>query len=278
MVNEMAESADHNKIEMPNVVGLHYSYASRFLEKKGIKINKIKLEDGQGENNHILRQTIKPGTMISEDDGVDLFVCSLNPIKYLPAVYQIEDQRTGDFLKRYLWIFKEIFDSIGYKLDKLEDFFNPMTSPLDFLNWIATWFAVDVNFSMSEEKIRYLIKEIVLLYQWRGTALGLKKFLEIITGYEPEILENEKPITEYIVMENKLVARVIMDDLVTRNYFTVHFPVPVSTFDLDMIKKINEVIKSEKPAHTKYYISYENDKRGDVGQGMVIGIDNISGS
>lgn len=274
----MADKNDQDKVEVPNIEGLHVSYATRFLEKKGLKIGKVKLEDGNGSNNHVLRQSIKAGTMVEKGAWMDIYVCSLNPIKYLPSVFQIEDQRNNDFLKRYLWIIKEVFDSIGYKLDKLDDYFNPMAAPLDFLNWIATWFAVDVNFSVSEEKIRYLIKEIVLLYQWRGTSLGLKKFLEIITGYEPEILESEKPITEYIVQENKLVERVIMDDVMTASYFTVHFPVPVRTFDLDMIKKINEVIKSEKPAHTKYYISYEKEKRDNLGDGMLIGIDGFTGN
>lgn len=274
----MAKNENQDKIEVPNIVGLHVSYASRFLEKNGLKVENIGLEEGAGKNNHVLRQSISPGTMVDKGTQLDLYICSLNPIKYLPSIYQIEDQKNNDFLKRYLWVIKEVFDSIGYKLDKLEDFFNPMTAPLDFLNWVATWFAVDVNFSIPEEKIRYLINRIVLLYQWRGTALGLKKFLEIITGYEPEILENHKPITEYIVQENKLVERVIMDDVMTNNYFTVHFPVPVKTFDLDMIKKINEVIKSEKPAHTKYYISYAKEDKNILGDGMIIGIDDFTGN
>ena len=95
-----------------------------------------------------------------------------------------------DFLKRYLWIFQHLINNITSKLDDIHKYFNPMEAPKDFFLWLASWFSINTNFSIPEEKMRLLVKEAVNFYRWRGTVIGITKFLEIITGVMPTIIEN----------------------------------------------------------------------------------------
>jgi hypothetical protein len=64
-----------------------------------------------------------------------------------------------------------------------------MLTDAEFLPWLATWVALFLDEEWDEAKRRRLISEAVELYRWRGTVLGLKRYLEIYVGLIPEIRE-----------------------------------------------------------------------------------------
>lgn len=247
-------------VTMPDLRGNNIYSAIRHLKATGLVAGLILYEDQKIKNYTVLRQSIKPGEKIPEGQKVNLVVSGKNAIDYLPSIFAKNDKQNNNFLKRYLWIFQTIFNSINLKLDNLADFFNPMEAPDDFLKWIASWFSLNINYEIEEIRLRMLVKEAVNLYQWRGTAVGIKKFLEIISGVTPQIIEQHAPYREYTIEDDKLIERPILDYRNTPYYFTVSFPVPVNHFSTDTIKMINEIINKEKPANTAYYIIFEPDK------------------
>ncbi len=233
-------------------------------------------EESKYRDNIVLDQSVKPGGQLNGDDAMDLVVSGTNPISHLPSMFQNYDRRNGDFLKRYLWIFHDILNSVTHKLDYIHNYFNPLETPSKFFGWLASWFSLSLDYAITEDTMRLLVKEAVNLYQWRGTALGLAKFLEIITGVKPDIIEHSVPINEYIISDDKLIERPILEENYSIYNFTVSFPVTSEFFDVDTIKKINMVIKSEKPAHSNYYIIFAPPEVDDEKDYALIGVDVIA--
>ena len=273
----MSDTVINDLIEMPDLTGIKYHNAIGYLNQLGLRIESVRMsENNKAAGNCIINQSVKPGTPVNKGTGIILTLSGTNPLKFLPSIYQSHDQKNSNFLKNYLWIVSHITNSITLKLDDLDSYFNPLKAPLDFFQWLASWFAVDINYSITEEKMRHLVREIVNIYQWRGTSIGLAKFLEIITGYKPTIYENFRPVTAYIVKDDRVVEHFIVEDNYSKCFFTVHFHVSVNNFDIDLVRKINEIVKSEKPAHTEFYLSFEKDDVADDDNGFYIGINDIN--
>ncbi len=260
---------------MPDIIGIDLTKSLSFLNKIGLTVEKIVYEESEYKNNTVIKQSIKPWEKIEKGNKIHLTISNINPIKYLPSIYQAFDKKNGDFLKRYLWIFQHILNSINIKLDNIHEYFNPMEAPTGFFQWLASWFSININYAIPEDKMRLLVKEAVNLYQWRGTAKGIAKFLEIITGVKPDIIEGYIPIREYFIVDDKLVERPIIDERTSPYQFTVYFPVSSNYFDIETIKKINQIIKSEKPAHTSYYIVFLKEKVKKEKPSFIIGEDII---
>jgi phage tail-like protein len=248
-------------VKMPNVSGYSLHHALSLIRKLGLVPGRIELAESKLRPHQVLAQGVPAGTEVARGVEVNLVAEGKNPLRSLPAMYQKEDSRNGDFLKRYLWIVSSIHNSLEMEIDYLHEYFDPMKAPADFFRWLGAWFAVNIDFAIPEAKLRMLIRESVTLYRWRGTALGLSKMLEIVTGVRPEIIEGSVPIQEYTIREEKFVGyraldNTIIDEKASRHLFTVRFPVLSSAFGEETIKKVHQIIREEKPAHTDYYVLF----------------------
>lgn len=265
-----------NNFAMPDLRGLSYENAVKFIEKNQLVLRHINYSESRYIRNTVIEQSIAPGSNFKNRDNIDLTLSNISLIRFLPDIYNSLDEENDNFLKRYLWIFQHIYNGINIKLDNLHNYFNPMIAPRDFFHWLASWFSINVNYAIPEDKMRLLVKEAVTLYQWRGTSVGLAKFLEIITGVRPDIIDNYIPISEYSIMKDKLIEREIIEEDTSISHFTVSFPVTSDYFDVETIKKINQIIKLERPAHTKYYITFKPKDKKKKETKFIIG-DTISG-
>lgn len=263
---------EQETLRMPDLIGLHYKNACKVLSSKGLHAGEITYQTGAREKNIILGQKIAPGQEINQGTKVDLELSSPNPISNLPSLYQNSDLFNADFLKRYLWIFQHMFNTITDTLDNVHEYFDPMTAPENFLQWLASWFSMNINMTLPPDRLRLLVKDAISLYQWRGTKVGLEKYLEILTGIKPTIIEHYSPVDEFIVSDLELVDRAIINEKTSDYDFTVHFPVFANHFDHAIIKQIDEIIKAEKPAHTNYYIAFKVKEKED-NEAYVIGKD-----
>ncbi|MDY6969219.1 MAG: phage tail protein [Spirochaetota bacterium] len=261
------------EIIMPNLIGVELFQASDLLNGIGMKLGKVTYQESK-DNNIVINQSIKSGEIVN-GRKVDITVSSKNPIRYLPSIYQINDLKNDNFLKRYLWIFQHIINSINIKLENIHKYFNPLESNSEFFHWLASWFSISLDYAIPEQKFRLLIKEAVKLYQWRGTSIGISAFIEIITGIKPDIIEHSVPYNEYIIMDNKLIERPILEENYSAYNFTVSFPVSADYFDIETIKLINQIIKSEKPAHTNYHITFSLKEQEKAKSYFTIGRDEI---
>jgi len=105
-------------------------------------------------------------------------------LDFLPAHFQ-----ANDFLGKFLLPFERHLGGLGAILDKMATVFDPYLTEPDFLPWLGTWVALVLDPEWDETKRRELISKAVDLYRHRGTVKGLKEYLKIYTGLEPEIRE-----------------------------------------------------------------------------------------
>ncbi|MCP4133336.1 MAG: PASTA domain-containing protein [bacterium] len=267
--------AETDNIIMPNLLGTNLFHIPLFLEGAGLQLGKVIYEDSDYGNNIIIHQNIRPGAEVKSGKKIDLKVSGTNPIRFLPSIIQSSDIRNNDMLRRFLWIFQSVLNSINIKLDHIDTYFNPLEAPKEFFQWLASWFAISLDYAIPEEKMRLLVKEAVNLYRWRGTAIGIAKFLEIITGVMPKVIQNEVPYHEYVIKDDLLVERPIIGENTSLYNFIVEFPVKSDHFDLETMKKIHQILKSEKPAHSNYFVVFHPEEGEEQRDHSLIGLEEI---
>lgn len=225
-------------------------------------------------------------------------------IQHLPTIYQ--DKGVGkdrsfmnEFLKSFETILLEGEDlqldqeklyGIQQMLDQVEDYFDPMRAPKEFLDWLAGWVALklrkedpwqneppqedaseteqviphkeDYDISNREKIDRELINKVLKLYRKRGTVEGLKEYLEIYVGVNHEDSTNIA-ISEYLEpLQIGYTAKVGENTCLGQGrpfYFHVHAVLPERDVALIEKKKqdIIRIIQQEKPAHTYFDLTIE---------------------
>lgn len=146
-------------------------------------------------------------------------------LQYLPAIFQ-----SNEFMGRYLRIFETIWEPLEWRQNYIDLYFDPRTCPPAFLPWLASWLDITINPFWPESRIRRLIAEAAELYRWRGTAYGLTRMIEVVTGLTPKITEDPaQPFT-----------------------FRVAVTIPPGS-DVDAVL-IDELVRMHKPAHAGYIL------------------------
>lgn len=110
--------------------------------------------------------------------------------RHLPAIYRGESP-CGDFLRRLLSLFESLFGEVESKIDDLSLLFDPVAAPKEFLPWLASWLALEMDEDWSEEQQRDAIASAFEAYSHRGTVEGLRDSLRIFAGVNAII---EEPI------------------------------------------------------------------------------------
>ncbi len=163
-------------------------------------------------------------------------------LKYLPALYS-----ESDFMGRFLMIFESVLGPIEGMIDNLAYYFDPYTTPEELLPWLASWMKLGLDERMPVPLRRELVKSAAQLFQWRGTRRGLREYLRLATGVEPEITEDFGGI---VLGEQSMLGRTTVLGDGNPHTFTVTFAVEdPDSLDLDRVRAI---IDMEKPAHTGY--------------------------
>lgn len=163
-------------------------------------------------------------------------------LEHLPSIFSQDD-----FSGRFLLIFEHLLLPVDRQIDHLAQLFDPRMTPGEWLPWLASWVDLVLDETWPEKTRRELIRSAVELYQWRGTAQGLKAYLRIYTGVTPEIFE---PISR-LDLSKPLDAR---GQLAAHSFVvTLHVANP-ETIDRD---KVIAIIEAEKPAHAAYQLRIE---------------------
>lgn len=167
----------------------------------------------------------------------------------LPGMLQ-ED----DFAQRFSSAFDTILAPIMATLDCIDSYFDPWLAPKDFLEWLATWVAIELDELLPPERQRLLVSEAVRLYRMRGTAIGLAEQIAIYTGLEVEITESggatwsaapggAPPGENY----PRLTVKVITSD-----------PASVD------VSRVNVLVSAAKPAHLPHTLEIASEESGGV--------------
>ncbi|MEV7603432.1 phage tail protein I [Kitasatospora sp. NPDC089797] len=110
---------------------------------------------------------------------------SPHPIgELLPALFA-ED----DFAQRFTAGLDTVLAPVFATLDNLPAYFQPRLAPGDFLDWLASWVAVDVDPAWPDEVRRAVVGRAMELHRWRGTRRGLTERLRLVLGAGAEITD-----------------------------------------------------------------------------------------
>ncbi|HEX9018916.1 MAG TPA: phage tail protein [Anaerolineaceae bacterium] len=165
----------------------------------------------------------------------------------LPAVFQ-RTVLPGSSLAALLAVMENQHAPSEHILDTLENTFNPYHTPFRFVPYLTGWVDLDRllaetpdAYALSElppypagtERLRDLIAWAARLSRWRGTARGLKDFLETATGVEGIIITEEPPAADG-----------------RPRPFHMSIQIPAAGKPLRAL--IDRIIRMEKPAYMTY--------------------------
>ena len=181
-------------------------------------------------------------------------------LAHLPALFQ-DDDFAGTFLLPFERILTGLASAdepnlprvppgLEQILDTIERYFDPASTPSEFLPWLAGWVATSLREDWDPAMRRSFIAHIIPLYRRRGTARVLQLLLQIylnptgdpLRDSSVEVLEGPKPGDP--TYPTPYPAR----------YFQVRFTV-VERDPAILARRASmatEIIDREKPAHTYY--------------------------
>jgi len=248
------------KLKVPGVEGLLRENALLMLENADFPKGNIQVRYAESYHpqDTVLEQEPSRGQIVDSDMTVRLTVSRKSMVRHLPGIYQQGGFSDYHYLREYLWLPEHCWDTIRSTLAHLHQHFNPLEAPAEFLEWLASWVAFKVDPNWPETKKRALIKRAMELYKIRGTVQGLKVFLAIFTGYEPEILENEWPFKGFRIGVTSTIGvdSVILPPVNLAHTCIVQVPAAFREVTDDMVIRIHDILMSEKPAHVMYFLRF----------------------
>ncbi len=177
-------------------------------------------------------------------------------LRYLPAVYQ-EDERSRDFLERFLSLFETFFAGIETQVDHISRYFDPDSNSAkgEFLRWLSTWLAISVDNNWDDAKLRRLVKRASQIYKYRGTRAAIEEMIEIFTDDVPLIVEhNQTSCAAWFNQKLKpefAEVKALYERLYGTNPFC--FCVLLKPFQVkteEQRRAVLRILDLEKPAHT----------------------------
>jgi phage tail-like protein len=157
----------------------------------------------------------------------------------LPAIFQ-EDE----FVQRWCEGLDEVTAPIIATLDCLDAYFDPLVTPEDFLEWLATWVAVALDEGWPIERRRLLVGSAVDIYGRRGTVAGVRGAIWLYTGVEPEVVDSGA--TSWSLTPGSAVGGAPRPELIVR----VHLE---GVTDAQQ-RRLDRIVADSKPAHVPHRI------------------------
>jgi phage tail-like protein len=243
---------------MPDLVGMQYGKAKVVVENAGLVFAETMFAESYEARNTVLDQAPARGQMVYAGDRVAVAISRDSYARWLPAIYQRSDLAGRNLVKELLWVTQHLFGSVEEMLDIGFTYYDPYEAPEKFLSWLASWTAMVLEEDWPTSKKRRLIKRAVELYRIRGTLRGLKLFISLFTGHEPDIRENEWPFRGWRVgISSQMgIDTVILPPLNLARTFIVEMPTAYNDLSPESVVRIHEIVRMEKPAHTQYWLRF----------------------
>jgi len=257
----VAELHSRKVVRVPDLVGHPLEKARIIVTNAGLQVGAVLFRESYEDQNTVLEQQPLRGQMVYEESAVTIWVARRGYMELLPAVYRRSDALGRNLVRDVCFLFEHMFGSIENVLDREHEYYDPYECPPDFLPWLASWSAMVVDMDWPEAKKRAIIRRGVDLYRIRGTVRGLALFLKLFTGYEPRIEENKWPFRGFRVGSEARVGvdSVVLPPVELSRCFMITMPVKFTDVSAEMIIRVHQIIQTEKPAHTHYYLRFEAD-------------------
>ncbi len=225
-------------------------------------------------------------------------------LRYLPATYQ-DNAVSRDFLERFLSLFESVFYDLEVDISRVTRYLDPDTTPPEFLRWLGSWINMALEEDWPEKTKREFIRQAARLYTMKGTVEGISRFIEILTGKAPVILEHARDnmpvvlggpfslgvdtivgpatVRGFRLGDDSIIGHAALRDVVE----SIEDPFLPAAFRFTIIidltqeerrryeKGLNKLITDEKPAHTTYRLRVVGGLT--AGGGGYVGISTVVG-
>ncbi|MFT7621524.1 MAG: phage tail-like protein [Myxococcota bacterium] len=247
------------KLVMPELTGLRRADAQVMLTNLGFGQGRVRFVESYKGVGDVVHQHPMKGQLVDSNTEVELHVAKRNYVQYLPQVYQVETSTGNSFLREFLWVFQHIQESVTTKLDDGHQYFDPRDTPQEFLPWLASWVALTLDVDWPTVKKRKMIRAAAEMYKYRGTRRAMIEVLEIFVGERPRIEENAWPYAGFRIGVSSTLGEdtIILPPMDMDHCFMVHIPMAPEAITEEMVVKVHNIIKLEKPAHTTYFLQFE---------------------
>lgn len=166
-------------------------------------------------------------------------------LRYLPALYWKDP-----FLGRFLRIFEDVLSPIQRNVNGLPDQFDPAVSSSPMLALLAEWVGEEHLDALPDDRFRKLVKNALLLHQWRGTKRGVRMAVEIVTAQKVMITEYSPGLV--LGSDSSLGLNT---SLQPGNAMTFNVALDCNQSAVDMTI-LHATIRKHKPAHVLYTVSF----------------------
>lgn len=268
------------KLVVPDVSGLLLADAQIVLTQAGFSEGVGRFVQDYATEDTVVSQSPARGQLVDSDAPILLSVAKPSWLQFLPQVFQSSADQPGSQLRELLYIFQQLHETVTSKVDLIPKLLRPLEAPPEYLPWLSSWIALQLESDWPEEKKRRWLRHAPALYNIRGTRRALELLLEIYTGVRPTVIENEWPDEAFRVEVNSTVGETstILPPMNLNNCFIVELPMQPAEVDDEQLVRIHRVIQAEKPAHTNYFLRFKAPEASeDWGSFWVIGEDTMMG-
>jgi len=93
-----------------------------------------------------------------------------------------------DFFRRFVSIFQELGGTLLDDADNVENIVDVSVAPPAFVRWLGSWIgAATIDPDLPDELQRRMVVSASRTLTWRGTAAGLREYLELLSGGPVEV-------------------------------------------------------------------------------------------
>ncbi|HZC72270.1 MAG TPA: phage tail protein [Jatrophihabitans sp.] len=117
-----------------------------------------------------------------------------NGVRRVPRgpIWMLEQLPAGlldsDFFVRFVSIFQELGETLLADADNIENVIDVTVAPEEMVRWVGSWIGVEgIDAALPGELQRRIVESSADTLAWRGTARGLCRFLELISGGPVEV-------------------------------------------------------------------------------------------
>jgi phage tail-like protein len=93
------------------------------------------------------------------------------------------------FTSRFVQVFEDVATTMRERSDAIDDLFDVTVAPPGIVRFVGSWVGIEVPSSLPVESQRDLVRAAGPLLRWRGTARGIEKLVEAVTGADVTVEE-----------------------------------------------------------------------------------------
>jgi phage tail-like protein len=246
----------------PDLVGELLWDARRLARARADASLEVVVVETRDRPRTVVGQAPSPGEPLPEDKVVRVEVAQPSWIRNLPGLYQDSDEEQADFLKRFLAIQQHVSLQIEEKLESIHTCFDPRETPEAFLPWLASWVALGLHEGWTVARRREVIFRAAEMYKLRGTAAGLRLYLQLFAEVDAEVREFAWPYPGFVIGKHAVVGHqsTIARPVFVTQCFVVRLPVKKSEISREKLRTVHSVVEAEKPAHAHYALEFVEEQ------------------